>query len=73
MAVRKWEFFEYQKGEKRRDSSSSKHFKGQKLVESIVREFTQNSLDAKDNDEKPVTISVSSKKISYEKIKHLNY
>lgn len=70
MVVRKWKFFEYQDGEKRRDSSSAKHFKGQKLVKSIVREFTQNSLDAEDNDEKPVRVSVSSRKISYEKIKH---
>ena len=51
--MRKWEFEEYRKNSTRQDSSSDKFFKDASESERLIREFTQNSLDARDNFKKP--------------------
>ena len=64
----KWKFHKYEEGQMRRDSSSSKHFQGIEPLTSLIREFTQNSLDAQDNPKEPVVISISMKELPYKQI-----
>ncbi len=53
-----WKFFEYVEGEKRRDSSSQKHFTGLGINESLIRELIQNSLDAVSDKNQAVEIKI---------------
>ena len=55
----KWEFEEYQENSTRQDSSSDKFFKDASESDSLIREFVQNSLDARDCDSKPVKIIIN--------------
>lgn len=56
---KKWKFFKYPEEQKRRDSSSEKHFTGLRINESLIRESIQNSLDAVKDDSEPVKINMS--------------
>ena len=57
-----WEFKKYEDGDIQRDSSSDKFFKESTGSDSLIREFIQNSLDARANDE-PVKIIIQKKKL----------
>ncbi len=63
MNSQKWKFFEYRKGEKRRNSSSGKHFTGLDVNESLIRELIQNSLDAVDDKNTIVKVLIQFKEL----------
>ncbi len=67
-----WNFEKYQENSVKRDSSSEKFFKDQEILESIVREFVQNSLDAKDHPDKPVEITFNQKTLPLDSLKELH-
>ena len=66
---KKWQFYKYEKGETQRDSSSAKFFKGQDINKSLIREFTQNSLDAKQKNKEEVEVHISKITIPFTEIK----
>ena len=56
-----WEFEKYGKKSTRQNPSSEKFFRGQSELVSLVREAVQNSLDAVDDNEKPVRVVFNTK------------
>ena len=64
----KWEFNEYGKSHTRSDPSSPKFFRDLTLEESLIREFVQNSLDARLGSE-PVKIIIKDYDVSKDDIR----
>ena len=63
--MRKWEFEEYRKNSTRQDSSSDKFFKDASESERLIREFVQNSLDARETS-KSVKVIINESHLSKE-------
>ena len=62
----KWKFEIYTKESTRHDSSSDKFFKDASESERLIREFTQNSLDARDKSKNPVKIVINGQRLNKE-------
>lgn len=67
-----WIFEKYGEKSTKIDPSSEKFFKGQSEVDSLIRESVQNSLDAVDNEKKPVKLVFKNEIIEDSFCKSLN-